>query len=94
MKIDGYFKVVVVSEEAGAAKPQRKIFETACGRAGMAPQGCIYIGDRLDHDALASRSIGMHSFWLDRRRIQSRTHVEVITSLAELSWRVGNRLAV
>src|ERR1044071_6137487 len=94
LDIDRYFDVVVVSQEAGAAKPQREIFLTACRRAGLPPQRCLYIGDRLDHDALASRSVGMRSFWLDRRNVRARTDVEVINSLSELSWRIGDRLAV
>ncbi|HEY7168304.1 MAG TPA: HAD family hydrolase [Candidatus Binatia bacterium] len=92
--IERYFDIVVVAEEAGAAKPQREIFLTACRRAGAPAERCIYVGDRLDHDALASRSIGMRSFWLDRRNSRTRTNVEVINSLGELSWRLRDRLAV
>src|ERR1051325_865547 len=94
LKIEDYFQTVVVSEEAGVAKPQREIFLTACRRAGVAAQRCIYVGDRLDHDAVASRFAGMHSFWLDRRHLRVRTSVEIINSLGELSWRIGDRLAV
>ena len=94
--IDRYFDIVVISEDAGAAKPQREIFLEACRQSGSPAHGCIHVGDRLDHDALASRAAGMRPFWLDRRnrRCDAGVPVEVIGSLNELSWRLQDRIAV
>jgi putative hydrolase of the HAD superfamily len=92
--IDRYFDVVVVSEDAGAAKPKREIFLTACRRAQTTPARCIYIGDRLDHDVLASRAIGMRSFWLHRGYVRSHPSIESIESLAELGPKLENKIAV
>jgi putative hydrolase of the HAD superfamily len=92
--IDRYFEVVIVSEEIGAAKPQREIFLAACHQAGSPAHHCIYVGDRLDHDALASRAAGMRSFWLRRRGPQEHGAVEVISSLHELAWKLQTRIAV
>jgi putative hydrolase of the HAD superfamily len=92
--IERYFDVIVVSEEAGSAKPQAEIFLTACRQASAPAHRCIYVGDRLNHDALASRAIGMRAIWLDRRNVGRRTTVEVISSLAELCWKLENKIAV
>jgi putative hydrolase of the HAD superfamily len=92
--IDRYFDIVVVSEDAGAAKPQREIFLEACRQADSPAEHCVYVGDRLEQDALASRAIGMHSFWLDRSRAHQRAPVEVINTLAQLSWKLENGIAV
>jgi putative hydrolase of the HAD superfamily len=92
--IERYFEVIVVSEEAGAAKPQSEIFLAACHQARCAAQQCIYVGDRLKEDALASSAVGMRAFWLDRKNSRTHLKVEVINSLAELSWKLESRVAV
>jgi HAD superfamily hydrolase (TIGR01509 family) len=92
--IDRYFDIVIVSEEIGVAKPRREIFLTACRQAGSPAHRCIYVGDRLDHGALASRAAGMRSFWLRRRRTQEESEIEVISSLNQLAWKLRSRIAV
>jgi putative hydrolase of the HAD superfamily len=57
---------VLTSAEAGVAKPDAAIFHEACRRAGCAPQDSIYVGDRLETDAMAARAAGLHGIWLDR----------------------------
>lgn len=83
--IEHYFDVIVVAEDAGAAKPQQEIFLAACHQARSPADRCVYVGDRLDHDALPSQAIGMRSFWLDRRNTREPAPVEVIGSLLELA---------
>jgi len=59
---------VVASSEAGAAKPDPAIFRRACAGLGLAPHAVVYVGDRLDVDALGAASAGLHGVWLDRPR--------------------------
>ncbi len=92
--IDRYFDVIVVSEEIGAAKPDRNIFIAACERARYPAQCCFYVGDRLDEDALASGAAGMQSFWLNRRQAPTDDGVEVIGSLHELRAHLQDRLEI
>jgi putative hydrolase of the HAD superfamily len=92
--IERYFQVVIVSEDIGVAKPRREIFLAACRRAGSPIHQCIYVGDRLDQDALASRAAGMHSFWLRRHHPREHGDIEVISSLQELAWKLPSRIAV
>jgi putative hydrolase of the HAD superfamily len=88
-----FFEMILVSQEIGAAKPARAIFHAAARRAGLPPARCIYVGDRLDHDALPSRAIGMRAYWLCRSNHSGPAAVEVIGSLAELIWRLPDRSA-
>jgi len=60
------FDPIVLSGEAGLAKPDEGIFREACRRAGRAPEQCAYVGDRLETDALACRKIGMLGVWVNR----------------------------
>ncbi len=60
------FEVVVVSGDAGFAKPDPRIFQLAADLLGLPVRHCLFIGDRRDTDALAARTAGMHAAWLNR----------------------------
>jgi putative hydrolase of the HAD superfamily len=89
-----YFPIVVISEEAGAAKPAEAIFRAACAAAGAPPADCIHVGDRLDHDALAGRAAGLQTFWLNRRGAPHPSEVDVVHSLFDFCRRLEIRVAV
>ena len=84
--IASYFAVTVVSQDVGAAKPDPDIFRAACRMAGCPVNDAIYVGDRLEVDALASQAAGMQGVWLDRRGSRQRAEVRVVGSLIELCY--------
>ncbi|XP_010083883.1 PREDICTED: haloacid dehalogenase-like hydrolase domain-containing protein 3, partial [Pterocles gutturalis] len=59
-----HFEFVLTSEEAGFAKPDRRIFEKALHRAGVSPEQAAHIGDDYTRDYRAAQAVGMHSFLL------------------------------
>ncbi len=91
--IEKFFSLLVISEEAGAAKPHRKIFLEACRRAGRPSAECTYVGDRFEADALASRAAGMHGLWLNRRGDGLSPCSLMLRSLDELIARLPERIA-
>lgn len=83
--LEGRFSTVVVSSEIGVSKPKEEIFLEACRRADVSPQDCIYVGDHLDVDVLASRAVGMKGVWLNRKELpMPDLAVPAITTLSEL----------
>jgi putative hydrolase of the HAD superfamily len=60
------FSVVVISEEFGVAKPDRRIFEEACRRAGVRTTNAVYVGDDWDKDIAGSLAAGLRPIWLRR----------------------------
>ncbi len=79
------FAYVLTSAEAGVAKPGAEIFHEACRRAGCAPHDSIYVGDRLETDAIGARDAGLHGIWLDRSGSGRRAgEIASISSLDEL----------
>ena len=80
------FEVVIVSGDAGCAKPDPRIFHLAADRLGLAPGQCLYVGDRRDSDALGARAAGMQAVWLNRRAAGAPDDaVPEIATLAELT---------
>lgn len=79
------FDAVVVSGEVGAAKPDPRIFHTACDRLGLRPDEVAHVGDRLGTDARGATQAGLHGIWLNRHREECESAgVPVITDLDEL----------
>ncbi|MFB7667661.1 HAD family hydrolase [Kitasatospora sp. NPDC056138] len=76
---------VTVSGDAGAAKPDAKVFRTACSKLQLQPSQVVYVGDRLQTDAEAAITAGLHGIWLDRRDAASVASVPRIRTLTELA---------
>lgn len=62
----GLLKLVdfmVSSEEAGAEKPDRRLFDLCVEKAECAPSECIFVGDSLKKDVLGAKSAGLYPVW-------------------------------
>ncbi|WP_254531208.1 HAD family hydrolase [Natrinema gelatinilyticum] len=55
-----YFDSITTSEEVGRTKPDPAIFEAALGKAGVAPERSLMIGDRYEHDVEGAAEMGIH----------------------------------
>ena len=63
--ITRYFRSVVISEEAGVAKPDPRIFEPALRAVGVEARDVLYVGDSITSDMAAARNAGMDFCWLN-----------------------------
>jgi putative hydrolase of the HAD superfamily len=85
--IGRFMKLMLISEAVGIAKPQRGIFDHACGMLGFSAGEVWFVGDHPINDAIGAKNAGMVDVWLrggvswplDR---EGPTHV--IENLAEL----------
>ena len=66
--IETYFVEILISGDIGIKKPDSQIFTTMSERLNLEPQNLIYIGDRLDVDAVAANDAGMKGVWINRKR--------------------------
>ncbi len=67
LNIAQYFRMTVISEEAGFAKPDPRIFQRALNLAGVSPEAAIFVGDTLDLDVAGARAAGVTAVWINRR---------------------------
>jgi putative hydrolase of the HAD superfamily len=87
---------VIISGEAGVAKPDPAIFALAAAAAGVPPQAAWHIGDNLTADVAGAHNAGLGAgVWLNRQAaahpgadVAPRPHYE-ITSLTELPALLG-----
>ncbi|MEJ7798553.1 MAG: HAD-IA family hydrolase [Solirubrobacteraceae bacterium] len=76
----------ISSAEAGAAKPDARIFTRALALVGAGSEGALHAGDSLEHDVAGARAAGLRAVLVARgaRPAAVPAGVAVIGSLAEL----------
>ncbi len=73
---------MVSSEEVGAEKPERRLFEACAAKAGCAPGECVFVGDSVPHDVRGAENAGMRAVLLSSK--PAPEGVRRIGSIAEL----------
>lgn len=61
-----YLDVVIASVDAGAMKPDSRIWEVALRRLGVAADDAWHVGDNYWTDILGARAAGLEPVWVDR----------------------------
>lgn len=67
------FDAITTPADAGAAKPEKQIFDVCLKRLGLPGHRTVYVGDHPDQDVAGARSAGLHPF-----------DVNALTTLADL----------
>lgn len=67
--LGGYFDFTVFSDEVGARKPARKIFEVAAARGGCDLSHIVHVGDQLQTDVAGAKGVGAKAIWLNREGV-------------------------
>lgn len=60
------FDDVVSAASAGAAKPDREIFDVAVRAGGAAAAETLHVGDHPEHDVHGARQAGLKAIWVNR----------------------------
>jgi len=83
--IGHYFSDVIISEEVGAAKPDRRIFDVAFERMGFPPRDSVLIvGDSLSSDIKGGSDYGIHTCWYNPGSVPQAGDLEIHYEIAEL----------
>jgi len=62
--LEEYFQHVIVSEDAGAQKPDPRIFDYAFEKTGARPEDSLLVGDDPQSDIFGAQQAGMDQVWL------------------------------
>lgn len=83
--LNPYFKNVIISEDVGVNKPDKRVFEYALQKAGASKEESIMIGDSLEADVRGAQDFGMRAiFFNPLNRDKPADVVWEITHLEEL----------
>jgi phosphoglycolate phosphatase-like HAD superfamily hydrolase len=91
--LPGYFDEVLISGEAGVAKPDRHAFEILLTMLKSAPDNTLMIDDRLATDIQGARNAEMRAVWINRSGKAANGIIRLdwnISSLDELLTILGS----
>ena len=84
--IDKFINLLVISEEVGFAKPERKIFEFALNKmANPKPQNVLMVGDNLDTDILGGNRMAFDTCWFNPHSKVNQTRLKPTFTLKHFS---------
>lgn len=69
LALSEFFSSITISTEAGAAKPDFKIFEIALKKHDCLPQAAWHVGDSYKEDYEGAKAAGLRAIWLKRRAL-------------------------
>jgi putative hydrolase of the HAD superfamily len=61
-----HFRARITAREIGFAKPDKRIFDAACARLGIAAEHVLHVGDDPALDVVGARDAGLRAAWLNR----------------------------
>jgi putative hydrolase of the HAD superfamily len=64
--LTGHVEFAVTSGDAGAEKPDPRIFRAALDRGGVTPDRAVMVGDNIASDLRAAEAVGMRAILMDR----------------------------
>ncbi|MGE0827183.1 MAG: HAD-IA family hydrolase [Candidatus Binatia bacterium] len=80
-----FFDPIVISTQAGAAKPESAIFTQALARHGFRPAETFHVGDSVHADIAGAQAVGLLPVLIDRHGTAQETEgYRRVTSLAEV----------
>ena len=86
LNIAHYFEAIVISEDVGVTKPDKRIFEIALERLGAKPDETVMVGDSLHADIRGARNAGIAAVWLNRATREKKDQSPASARLSEQKW--------
>ena len=74
-KIAPHITNIIVSEEAGADKPNPQIFEMLLEKEGLKPENVIMVGDSLDKDIQGAHNAEIQGIWFNYENVSNVTEI-------------------
>lgn len=89
-----YFELIIISEQVGVAKPDKRIFEHTFSMMGEVElSNILMVGDNPDSDVLGGMNAGVDTCWLNAANLACPNEVKptyTVTSLVELQTILEN----
>ena len=84
--LSGYFDedLVIVSGDYDFKKPDPRLFQIACDKAGVKPEEAVFVGDIFARDILGAYRAGMKPIWIWKEGRCCDADVTIIHKIEEL----------
>lgn len=76
-RLDTFVDLIVISEECGHSKPDKRIFNHTFDLLKISPESSriLMIGDKLETDILGANNVGIDSCWYNPDKIENKSSI-------------------
>ena len=73
--LNSYFDTVIISEEEGFAKPDKRIFEIALNKLNVHPEDALFVGDDIEKDIGGCQTAHIMGIWFNPHMKKNDTEI-------------------
>ncbi|MGM2769968.1 HAD family hydrolase [Bacillus sp. PGP15] len=74
--LNKYFETIIISEEVGFSKPDKRIFELALNKLNVQPENTLFVGDDLEKDIAGPQNVNIKGVWFNPQKIKNTTQIQ------------------
>lgn len=74
--LNRYFDTIIISEESGFSKPDKRIFELALNKLNVQPEDVLFVGDDLEKDIAGCQNVNIKGIWFNPKMIKNNTNTK------------------
>ncbi|MUK87825.1 HAD-IA family hydrolase [Ornithinibacillus sp. L9] len=74
--LDSCFEIIIISEEVGFSKPDKRIFELALNKLNVQPEATLFVGDDLEKDISGCQNANIKGIWFNPHMIKNDTEIK------------------
>ncbi|MEK4707369.1 HAD family hydrolase [Bacillus sp. FSL R10-2780] len=88
--LNRHFDTIIISEETGFSKPDKRIFELALKKLNVQQEDVLFVGDDLEKDIAGCQNVNIKGIWFNPNMIKNNTdtkpYAEIISFDSLLSF--------
>ncbi|MCH1627929.1 HAD family hydrolase [Ferdinandcohnia quinoae] len=74
--LNRFFDTIIISEEVGCSKPDRRIFELALNKLNVKPEAALFVGDNLELDIGGCQNANINGIWFNPNMKENDTDIK------------------
>ncbi|RAN78430.1 HAD family hydrolase [Bacillus sp. SRB_331] len=74
--LNEYFDTIIISEEVGFSKPDKRIFELALNKLNVQSEDVLFVGDDLEKDIAGCQNANIKGIWFNPHGIMNKTEIK------------------
>lgn len=74
--LNSCFEVIIISEEVGFSKPDKRIFELALHQLNVQPEDTLFVGDDIEKDIGGCQNANIKGIWFNPHMIKNDTEIK------------------
>jgi len=74
--LNSCFDTIIISEEVGYSKPDKRIFELALNKLNVQPEAALFVGDDLEKDIGGCQHVNIKGIWFNPYMIENDTDIK------------------